>query len=220
MVLPRTEAIAGVLEEYQAFGELIAGLSEEEWQQPTRCDGWTVADVAGHLVGQLTDVVTGNLEGLGSPEATRRQAEERRGKTPAELADELAHSGKLAADLTATFDDVAWNGPIPTGGPGTLGSGIEALWADAYVHADDIRDALGRAHVPTGGLRGAVSHYAEVLEQQGWSPATLAVDGLEEFPINGGGRRITGDPREFVLVATGRADPALFALDHTVNVYR
>lgn len=220
MVLPRTEAVTGMLDEYQAFGELLVSLSDEEWQRPTRCQGWTVADVAAHLVGQLTDVVTGNLEGLGTPEVTVREVEERRGRTPAELAEELAQSGKLGADIASTFDDAAWNGPIPTGGPGTLGSGIEALWADAYVHADDIRAAIGRDTVRTGGLRGAVSHYAEVLEQQGWGPATLALDGLEEFPVGDGGKRITGDAHGFVLVATGRAEPATFGLDETVNVYR
>lgn len=220
MVLPRTEAVAGMLEEYQAFGELIAGLSEEEWQQPTRCAGWTVADVSAHLVGQLTDVVTGNLDGLGTPEVTLREVEERRGKSPAELAEELAQSGKLGADLAATFDDEAWNGPIPTGGPGTLGSGIEAVWADAYVHGDDIRAAIGRKPSRSLGLRGAVSHYAELLEQQGWGPATLAFDGLEEFAIGGGGKPVSGDAHQFVLVATGRADPATLGLDETVNVYR
>lgn len=220
MVLPRTEAVAGMLDEYQAFGELLVTLSDEEWKQPSRCEGWTVADVAAHVVGQLTDVVTGKLEGLGTPEVTIREVEERRGKSQAELADELAQSGKLGADIAASFDDAAWNGPIPTGGPGTLGSGIEALWADAYVHADDIRSAIGRETVRTGGLRGSVSHFAEILEQQGWGPATLAFDGLEEFTIDGGGKRITGDAHEFVLVATGRADPAKLGFDETVNIYR
>jgi len=35
----------------------------------------------------------------------------------------------------------------------------------------------------------------------------------------GKGRRITGDPLEFVLVATGRADPARIGLDPSVNIY-
>ena len=221
MPLPRDVAIPGMLEEYQAFGELLLTLSDEEWRQPTRCEGWTVADVAAHVVGQLTDVVTGNLEGLGTPEVTIREVQERRGKTPAELVDELAQSGKLGGDLAAGFDDAAWNGPIPTGGPGTLGTGVEALWADAYIHADDIRQAIGRESVRTPGLRGSLSHYAEVLGQQDWGPATLALDGFEEFPVGaGGGRRITGDAHEFILVTTGRADPAQFGLDETVNVYR
>lgn len=220
MVLPREIAISGMLDEYQLFGELLLSLSDEDWRARTRCEGWTVADVAGHLVGQLTDVVTGNLDGLGTPEVTLREVEERRGKSPAELADELAQSGKLGLDLTAAFDDTAWNSPIPTGGPGTLGSGVEALWADAYIHADDVRNAIGREPVRTEGLRGAVSHYAELLEQQGLAPTTLALERLEEFPIAGGGRRITGDPHEFVLAVTGRGDLAAFGLDESANVYR
>ena len=221
MPLSREVAVPGMLDEYQAFGELLLTLSDKEWQQPTRCEGWTVADVAAHVVGQLTDVVTGKLEGLGTPEVTIREVEERRGRTAAELVEELAASGKLGADIAAGFDDAAWNGPIPTGGPGTLGTGIEALWADAYIHGDDIRQAIGREPARTDGLRGSVSHYAEVLGEQGWGPATLALDGLEEFAVGSGGdRRITGDAHEFILVATGRADPAAFGLDETVNVYR
>jgi uncharacterized protein (TIGR03083 family) len=221
MPLPREVAVPGMLDEYQSFGEMLLTLSDEEWQQSTRCEGWTVADVAAHVVGQLTDVVTGKLDGLGTPEVTTREVEERRGRTPAQLVDELAEGGKLGGEIAAGFDDAAWKGPIPTGGPGTLGTGIEALWADAYIHADDIRSAIGRAPVPAGGLRGSVSHYAELLGQAGWGPATLALDGLEEFPIgNGGDRRITGDSHEFVMVATGRADPSTLGLDETVNVYR
>jgi hypothetical protein len=31
---------------------------------------------------------------------------------------------------------------------------------------------------------------------------------------------VTGDAHQFVLVATGRADPATLGLDETANVYR
>jgi hypothetical protein len=37
--------------------------------------------------------------------------------------------------------------------------------------------------------------------------------------IGGGGEKITGDPLEFVLVATGRADPSPWGLDESVNIY-
>src|SRR4051794_6584524 len=189
MPLPREIAVSGMLDEYQVFGELLLTLSDEEWQHPTRCDGWTVADVAGHVVGQLTDVVTGRLEGLGTPEVTIREVAERRGRTPAELGEELAASGKLGDDIAAGFDDAAWNGPIPTGGPGTLGTGIEALWADAYIHADDIRSAIGRAPVPTGGVRGSGSPYPGMLRGAGWGPGAPALDGLEGVPVRRGGGR-------------------------------
>ena len=64
-------------------------------------------------------------------------------------------------------------------------------------------------------------HLAALLEAGGWGPATLALDGMEEVLVGDGrGPRVTGDPHQFVLVATGRADPATLGLDEAVNVYR
>ena len=89
MTLSREVVVPGMLAEYKSFSELVGGLSGEDWETPSRCEGWRVADVAAHVVGQLTDVVNLRLEGLGTPEVTQRQVDERRGKTPSELAAEL-----------------------------------------------------------------------------------------------------------------------------------
>lgn len=221
MTVARDIAVPGTTAEYQAFAELIRPLSAEEWSAPTRCEGWTVGDVAAHVIGTLSDVVAFRLDGLGTPEVTLRQVEERRGRTPAELAEELDGAGKLAADLLAGFDDAAWASPSPGGVDGTLGFGIEALWYDTYVHNEDIRAALGRPAARGEGLVPSVSHIATLLDQQGWGPATLQLDGLEPATIGGGGdRTVTGDPLAFVLAATGRLDPATLGLDETVNIYR
>ena len=112
-----------------------------------------------HVIGQLADVTAGRFDGLGTPEVTARQVEERRGRTPEELADELAEVTKAAEALLAIFDDAAWNGPSPAGG-GTLGDGVEALWFDAALHADDIRAAVGRSSDMSSGTRVAISHLA------------------------------------------------------------
>ena len=66
---------------------------------------------------------------------------------------------------------------------------------------------------------GSVAYLARMLALKGWGPATLALDGLPEHDIGAGGRTVTGDPHQFVLVATGRADPATLGLDASVNVY-
>ena len=220
MTLSRDVTVAGMECEYSAFAELLAGLSSADWEQRTRCSDWLVADVAGHVVGQLTDVVNFRLDGLGSAEATQRQADERRGRTPAQLAEELVASAKLAVDLGASFDDAAWAGPLPGGGAGTLGGGVEALWFDTYVHADDIRAALGRASVWGEGIRASLSHIAQGLTDRSWGPAEIRFEGFETFPVSGGGgQTISGDPHLFILVATGREDPAKASLDPTVNIY-
>lgn len=221
MTLSRSVAVPGMTGEYEAFGALIEGLSAEQWATPTRCEGWSVADVAAHVVGQLTDVVNLRLDDLGSPEVTARQVAERRGRTATDLADELRDSAKLGSEMASSFDDAAWDGPVSEGAPGTVGSGIEALWYDTYLHADDIRHALGVPSVRGEGLAASVSHIADFLTEQGWGPAELRFEGLGIFEVSGGGGRvIDGDALDFVLAATGRTDPATLGFDETVNIYR
>ena len=189
MTLAREIVVPGLLAEYQSFGELIGGLSDAEWSSPSRCEGWRVADVAAHVVGQTTDVVNFRLDGLGTPEVTSRQVEERRGRTARELADELESSAKLAGDLASSFDESAWEAPGPPGVRGTLGFGVEALWFDTYLHGDDIRSALGLPTLKGPGIRPSLSHISQELTELGWGPADLAFEGFEKFPVSGGGRQ-------------------------------
>lgn len=223
MPLPREEGTAGLLTELGEFEDLVRSLSAADLDMTTRCEGWTVRDVAAHVIGTMSDIVSGRLEGQGTPEVTQRQVHERRERTADELADELAGARKSATDLLAVFDDAAWAGPSPGGFDFTLGEGIEALWYDAYLHGEDIRAALGRSPATGAGLEASVSHVASVLTRQGWGPAALALDGLREFPVGEGEgdvRRVTGDAHAFVLAATGRSDPAPLGLESSVNIYR
>jgi uncharacterized protein (TIGR03083 family) len=221
MALPREDVVAGTAAGLARFEELIRSLSDEEWVAKTRCEGWVVRDVAAHVAGTMTAIATGQLQELTDPDHVARQVAERRGKSPAELADELHGAAKVGNDLLGSFDDAAWSGPPPVDIPGTLGEGVEAIWYDAYVHAEDINDALGRPAERGPGLRVAVSHITDVLTQRGWGPATVALDGLEEFKVgDGSGPRVTGDPLTFVLAATGRHNPSVLGLDETVNIYR
>ncbi|MEY2452820.1 MAG: hypothetical protein QOD92_2394 [Acidimicrobiaceae bacterium] len=220
MTLPREQVVAGFQDELARFADLVRSIDAKEWQTPSRCDGWTAADVAGHVTGQLSDIVNGRFDGLGTPEVTERQVVERRSKTPEEIADELDEAAKIGADILASFDDAAWAGPAPAGVPGTLGEGVEGLWFDAWVHGDDIRSAIGRPSEPGPGVRASVSHLADLLTQREWGPATIAVSGVEEFPVSGGGgQRVEGDAITFVLVASGRQEASALGLDPTVNVY-
>jgi uncharacterized protein (TIGR03083 family) len=217
--LSRTEISDGILAELDAFGDLLATLQPADLTAPTRCTGWTVADVAGHVVGQMTDVAEGRLDGLGTPEVTEREAKERAGCTAAELRAELADDRARAAEMLAAFDDAAWDGPVGTDFDGTLGDGVLALWLDGYLHGDDIRAALGRPPARGDGLRASIHWVARDLNRRRWRPATLALDGVDVLDVRGGGEKITGDPYDFLLVATGRADPSRFGLDESVNIF-
>ena len=143
MTLDRATIEPGIVDELNEFRALLDTLDEAAWRTPTRCAGWSVGDVAGHVVGSMADVVSGRLDGLGSPEVTAREVDERRGRSPADLAGELADVTGQAKQLLTAFDDAAWAAPAPGGYAGTLAQGIEALWYDTWAHGDDIRAAVG-----------------------------------------------------------------------------
>ena len=57
-------------QEVAALKERLAALSPEDWEKPSACDGWTVADVAAHLAGQAFALnVSRGLQGDSSPPA-------------------------------------------------------------------------------------------------------------------------------------------------------
>jgi uncharacterized protein (TIGR03083 family) len=191
MALDRDVVTDGLLEELERFEELVRSIGPEEWEQPSRCDGWTVGDVARHVVGSMADVAAGRLDGLGTPEVTDREVAERAGRSPAEVADECAEVRKAAAGMLPLFDDAAWAAPAPGGYEGTLGDGVEALWYDTWLHGEDVRAGIGRPAAATGnGLAGGVSHVAFELRKRGWDGAVPT--GADEQVA-------------WVLSATGRA---------------
>jgi uncharacterized protein (TIGR03083 family) len=220
MSLPRTVTQSEFEPEVGRFEALVRSVDVGEWDRPSRCTGWSAGDVAKHVVGQFADVVAGRFDGLGSDEATQREVAERAGRGPIEVADELAELRPALAGLLGLFDDEAWAAPAPGGASGTLGQGVEALWSDMVLNADDIRAALGRNAPADVDTKAAASHIADILTQQGWRPATIALDGLPTFEVSGGGDQITGAPWPFILAATGRADLKSLGLDDSANIYR
>jgi uncharacterized protein (TIGR03083 family) len=168
MALSRQVITDGLIDEMGRFEDLLRSLTPEEWAAPSRCAGWTVGDVARHAVGSVADAVAGRLDGLGTPEVTQREVDERAGKSASEIADECAETAKAVAGLLAVFEDEAWDGPAPGGFDGTIGRGIEAFWYDFWLHGHDIAAAIGRAVPPGPSLISGVSHIGWLLELAGW----------------------------------------------------
>ena len=204
MALARNVVSEGLIDELNRFEELVRPLSAEQWDTASRCEGWTVGDVARHVVGSMADVAAGRLEGLGSPEVTKREVDERAGRSAAELADECAEVTKAAAGMLPLFDDAAWAAASPGGYEGTLGDGVEALWYDTWLHANDIRAALGQKPVIGSGLPGGVSHVKFELSKRGWEG---------DIPTG------ENDAYTFLMVATGRADASAIGAGAPINIY-
>ncbi|MFC5182712.1 maleylpyruvate isomerase family mycothiol-dependent enzyme [Actinomadura harenae] len=209
--LDRDTTVQGLMAEFRAFADLIGGLSDAEWNAPTRCDGWLVRDVAAHVLGNVVDVITGT-PGDRSPDD---QAAALRGGTPAEHATALRAAVDRLEPRFARLTDELWAAPGPV--DRTIGNGVTMLWYDAYVHTDDVRAALGRPAETGPGLDAALSWLRDELE--GRVAVTLRLDGFPEAEVGGGGTVVTGDPHRFVLVATGRLDASVLGLPAEVNVH-
>jgi len=197
--LTRPEIIRGAVAEYEGFAALLDSLDDKAWRTATRCDGFEVRDVAGHVVGLANDVTLG----VPGSRTADEEAASLRDFTPQEVAKHLRTSLEgISALVNALDDDAAWNGPSPIDGL-TLGRGVLTLWYDTYVHADDIRAAIGQPSQAGDGVRASVEYLQGELASRGFAPIPTDI----------------ADPLLFVLIATGRADASQMNLDPSVNIY-
>ena len=76
------ERVEVLRQEVAAFKERVAALSPEDWDRPSACEGWSVADVVAHLTGQaFVQRVRRGLQGdstppPGSPPVTEHDEDE------------------------------------------------------------------------------------------------------------------------------------------------
>lgn len=157
-----------------AFGDVVAQVSADDWSRPSSCDGWTNLDVLGHLGGAMgmgIDILEGRQPTF--PEAER----------PRDLVDgepvafwagiaERAHRAVEGVDVTEVKDSPR--------GPRSVGDGLAFPAIDLFVHAWDIGHAVGLdvtvpddviefAHayldpIPDAQMRGAGKPFGEAVD--------------------------------------------------------
>ena len=140
MALSRTDISDGLVDELQAFEQLVRSLTPAELDSPTRCAGWTVGDVARHVIGSMADVTAGRLDGLGTPEVTAHEVSERAGRGGYDgtlgqgvealwydtwlhgddIRHSIGHSPEIGNGIRAALSHVEfelrkrdWSGPVP-----------------------------------------------------------------------------------------------------------
>lgn len=214
-MLTRERTTTGLLREYRSFADLLATLDMSAWTRATRCAGWQVRDVAAHVVGQAIDTVTG----AGGTRSADEQAAALRTQSPSDLAAQMREIGESAAGLVAAFDDDIWSRPSPL--PRfTVGQAIIALLMDAYVHADDIRDAIDQPSDFGEGLYDSLDFVLGVVRADPIAAADSRLARLLAIPAAAFASDGGIDAHEFLLAATGRRDPRMLGLPETVNIFR
>ena len=140
----------------QDLTSVAAEVPDDAWHAPTDLDGWDVHDQLAH-VAHLETILAGGADetvDVGAPEHvksmmgtyTEQGVVARKGRTPAELIAEIAAAtARRKAELDSTTLDAA--APAP-GAFGFLGWSTEKLLKnrplDVWMHAQDIRRAIGR----------------------------------------------------------------------------
>ena len=188
-----------VVEQRLALAELLAGLSEADWEQPSLCAGWRVRDVAAHLTlipippspgSLLVDFAKarGNYARFNTLVSQRRAA-----RTPTEIVQDLRTSAESRS--------------VPR-----LVNPANVMW-DILVHAQDITIPLG-IDFPTPPAAGAAA--ATRIWDLRWPFSFGAKRRLDPFTLTatdadwtiGTGPEIAGPISAILLLLTGRTEAA------------
>jgi uncharacterized protein (TIGR03083 family) len=145
-----------------ALLELLRALSSRDWDQPTICAGWSVKDVAAHLLAGDVGVLSRRRDSYNMPgvEAPRNYEElvalintlndtwvmAARRLSPQVLCDLLAWAGPQVETYFATWDPHALGHPVDWAGPGPAPNWLDLAreYTERWHHQQQIRDAVGR----------------------------------------------------------------------------
>ena len=148
--------------ERDALLELLASLDGEAWSRSTVCPGWTVKDIAAHILGDDLGRLSGQRDGFaygrlsGQPSWDELIAfingrndtwvEAMRRLSPRVLIDLLRDSGRATHELIASLDLDALGGPVDWAGPGRAPVWLDVAreYTERWAHQQQIRDAVRR----------------------------------------------------------------------------
>lgn len=197
-----------------ARSQLIAicrGLTTTEASTPVAaCPGWTVADVLAHVTGIASDVLDGNVDGIGTEDWTDRQVVSRRGRTLGDVLDEYAELG----------------GALDAAGIANPARAMR-MARDATVHEHDVRAALDRPGDRSAETVSVVCQsYAEGFIDRvlaaGLADVAVKTErwrvGAPDAPVS-----VSGDAFELLRCLTGRrsrrhAEALAWSGDHRAHV--
>ncbi|MCB0110467.1 MAG: maleylpyruvate isomerase family mycothiol-dependent enzyme [Caldilineaceae bacterium] len=146
---------------HEALMALLRDLSPGEWQQPTACTGWTVRDVAAHLlgddIGKLSAARDGHRAGWFAVDsweelvaaingANEQWVRALKRMSPQLLCEFLDSTGQQVTAFFATLDPHAMGGPVDWAGsdPAPVWLDLAREYTERWHHQQHIRDAVGK----------------------------------------------------------------------------
>jgi uncharacterized protein (TIGR03083 family) len=173
-----------LLRQRARLAALLAGLDDEQWAAPSRCDGWSVQDVVAHLITTnqfwAFSVVSGNdgaptrlLSEFDPVAGPAEMVDAVRSWTSRETLDQFCETNDALAEAIDALEVESW-ARLAEAPPGHIAIDLvamHALW-DAWIHERDIVLPLGLPAVEEPDEIGASLAYVVAL-----GPAFLASRG-------------------------------------------
>ena len=173
-------------EQHAELDRLLDPLPDAGWQQPTRCEGWTVADVVLHLsqtdelaiasaqgrFAEGLDVLAGGLDRQGNvDDGAAAMVTNERGMPNAAVLERWRSGAATLRELLAASDPhrrVTW-----VSGQLSIHTLTSTRLAECWIHTGDVAEALDVAQEPTDSL--------EHIARLAWRtlPYAFARDGRE-----------------------------------------
>jgi uncharacterized protein (TIGR03083 family) len=161
MESPQPVIVAPLFPEiHQELISLLKGLSADDWQKPTVCTGWSVKDVALHLLGGEIGNVSRRRDGCEADVSINSWDElvvfvndwnkswvaAARRISPRLLIDLLELAGNQMCAHFLEMDPYALGGPVDWVGPGPAPVWLDLAreYTERWHHQQHIRDAAGR----------------------------------------------------------------------------
>jgi uncharacterized protein (TIGR03083 family) len=163
-----------LIQQRERLAGRLAGLSGDEWRQPTRCHLWDVADLVSHLtdtnrwiLGALAaawnPALPSPFEGFDNRVTPHEQVVAARGRTPAELLEDLRWGTEQTAKALAAgadpefplvrFAAARYRAPV---------AALHLLW-DSFLHERDVLLPLGLGGDHTDDELTAMAAYVMLL---------------------------------------------------------
>lgn len=148
--------------ERDALLQLLISLSEEDWEQPTICPGWSVKDIVLHLLGDDIGLLSRKRDSFSQPNAPRltswdelvtfinqnneRWVEATRRISPQIACTLLRLTGIELYQYLSSLDPLVLGDPVSWAGPDAAPVWLDIAreYTERWLHQQQIRDAVGK----------------------------------------------------------------------------
>ena len=181
--------------ERRALIDDLAGLTPEQWETPSLADGWTVHDVAAHLIDNARTTPWRLTVGMA------------RARGDLDKQNQAGVEAERRPSTAATLDALRSVAGRTTGPP-TWMAPVASRLVEEIAHGEDIRRPLGIRHFyPVPAVQQALAYQLRTPVSMGGAPAGLRRTRLVATDANltmGDGPEVRGRLLELLMAATGR----------------